>query len=166
MAERCWEILPMLPCCFRAMLLMAMTRGRQQGQRPAPRRQASSGHTCHRQEPDRQQHQRRVSSCHAQPWQRRSLHRSSLDLQRTLSSRQRHRPECHCHQRPPAGGNATAAYGYGGGHSYTTWARAWVEGDDGSGDKSLSVLSSGLSTATVKNGGSTSNNAVLLSIGV
>ena len=66
--------------------------------------------------------------------------------------------------------SGTASYAYGGGHTYSSWARAWVEGDDSGGgsDRSVWVTASGLSSATVKNGGSGSPGpyGVLFSIGV
>jgi hypothetical protein len=55
---------------------------------------------------------------------------------------------------------------YGGNHTYLSWGRAWVEGDDGTGnDVSPRVTSSGLSSATVGNSGNAAN-ITLFSIGV
>lgn len=62
--------------------------------------------------------------------------------------------------------NSTAAYGYGSGHSYTSWANAWIEGDDGAGDRSFTVTSSGLSSATVRSNGNVTANGTLFCIGV
>jgi hypothetical protein len=62
--------------------------------------------------------------------------------------------------------DGSASYAYGNGHTYVSWAKAWVTGDDGSGDNSHALLSSGLSTATVKSNAGESNPGVLFSIGV
>lgn len=66
--------------------------------------------------------------------------------------------------------SGTNNYAYGDGHTYSSWARAWVEGDDSGGgsDRSIWVTASGLSSATVRNGGSGSPGpyGVLFSIGV
>lgn len=62
--------------------------------------------------------------------------------------------------------NTTASYGYGGAHTYTTFARAWIEGDDGNGDRSYTVVASGLSSASVRSNGNVSGTGVLFSIGV
>ena len=57
-------------------------------------------------------------------------------------------------------------YAYGDGHTYSSWARAWIEGDDGSEDVSANVTTHGLSTATIRNVVSGSSPYVLFAIGV
>jgi len=46
--------------------------------------------------------------------------------------------------------SGSAAYSYGGSHSYSTGARAWTNADDGAGDVSVYVSSAGLSSATCR----------------
>lgn len=66
--------------------------------------------------------------------------------------------------------SGTTTYAYGDGHTYSSWAQAWVEGDDSGGgsDRSVWVTAVGLSSATVRNGGSGSPGpyGLLMSIGV
>lgn len=60
----------------------------------------------------------------------------------------------------------TASYAYGQGHTYSTFACAWLEGDDGgAGDVTPYVSSHGLSTATIKSS-TTAGTVKLFSIGV
>lgn len=62
--------------------------------------------------------------------------------------------------------NTSASYGYGSGHTYTSWANSWIEGDDGAGDRSITVSSSGLSSAVVRSNGNVPASGTLFSIGV
>ena len=64
--------------------------------------------------------------------------------------------------------SGSSSYAYGDGHTYSSWARAWIEGEDsGGGDASCWVTSAGLSSANVTNGGSGSSGyQVLFAIGV
>lgn len=65
--------------------------------------------------------------------------------------------------------STTKTYAYGSGHTYSAWAKAWVEGEDtGADDVSIWVTAAGLSNATVRNGGngSAQSYGVLFSIGV
>jgi hypothetical protein len=62
--------------------------------------------------------------------------------------------------------NQTQTHNYGAGHTYSSWARAWVDGDDGSGDRSVSVVGHGTSQATVRSSTNTTASVVLFSIGV
>ena len=63
--------------------------------------------------------------------------------------------------------NTSAAQTYGNSYTYSSWARAWIEGDDtGAQDVSMWVTSHGLSSATVFNDGGGSATGVLFSIGV
>lgn len=47
-------------------------------------------------------------------------------------------------------GSGSTSCAYGDGHTYSSWARAWVEGDNGSGDVSVTVSSQTTSAATVR----------------
>jgi len=64
------------------------------------------------------------------------------------------------------GGSATLTYGNS--HEFSVFARAWVEGDDvGGQDVSIWVTSSGLSSATVRNGGDSGTiTCTLFALGV
>lgn len=62
--------------------------------------------------------------------------------------------------------NSTAAYPYGASHSYSSWGKAWWSGDDSNSDVSTSVVSWGLSSATVYSHSSGTVSGVLFSIGV
>ncbi|MCB4860798.1 hypothetical protein K7W03_14480 [Sphingobium sp. PNB] len=55
---------------------------------------------------------------------------------------------------------------YGNNTTYTSWAKAWVEGDDGTSDASIYVTSHGLSSAIVKKQTGNSVPMVIFSIGV
>lgn len=62
---------------------------------------------------------------------------------------------------------STASYAYGNGTTYTSWARAWMSGDDGVSNVTSALLSSGLSSAVIYNNSSNfSTPGVLFSIGV
>lgn len=63
-------------------------------------------------------------------------------------------------------GDGTASYTYGNSHTYSSWARAWVNCDDGSGDNSTAVRFSGLSSATVYSNAGETNSGTLFAIGV
>lgn len=66
-----------------------------------------------------------------------------------------------------ASANTSAAFAYGNGHTYASWAKAWIEGDDSDGeDVSAWVTSHGLPTATVRNDGNSSASLTLFSIGI
>lgn len=62
--------------------------------------------------------------------------------------------------------NSSAAYPYGASHSYGSWGKAWWSGDDSNSDVSTSVVSWGLSSATVYSHSSGTVSGVLFSIGV
>ncbi len=62
-------------------------------------------------------------------------------------------------------GHGNGSIGYGAGHNYTSFARAWINGDDISDDVSAVVTGSGLTAATFNNSGGTAG-CTLFSIGV
>lgn len=65
------------------------------------------------------------------------------------------------------GSNTTVSVPYGDGHEYSSWVRAFTDGDDGQGDRSIVISGPpGLTTATVRSNGSSSVTASLLSIGI
>lgn len=61
--------------------------------------------------------------------------------------------------------SGSANYAYGNAHNYTTWAKAWTEADDASGDVSVVVTASGNANATCHNTGG-GCNGTLFAIGV
>ncbi len=61
--------------------------------------------------------------------------------------------------------NGTTTYTYGNAHTYASWARGWLSGDDSIADVSAAITVHGTSTATIKSVGSTFNG-VLFAIGV
>lgn len=61
--------------------------------------------------------------------------------------------------------NGSSTYGYGNSHTYGSWARAWIEGDDSIADVSAAITAHGTASATILSVGSTFN-AVLFAIGV
>lgn len=64
-------------------------------------------------------------------------------------------------------GGTSASYAYGGGHTYTSWAKAWMAGDDAVSNVSFAVTSWGLSSAVIFNNSSNpTTSCVLFSIGV
>lgn len=64
-------------------------------------------------------------------------------------------------------GSTTASYAYGDGHTYSSWGRAWMSGDDSNASVSLAVVGSGLSSASVFSSSSNPSTAgTLFSIGV
>ncbi|ABD27425.1 hypothetical protein Saro_2990 [Novosphingobium aromaticivorans DSM 12444] len=62
---------------------------------------------------------------------------------------------------------STTSQTYGNGHTYSVFARAWIAGDDATGDVSVTVASatSGLSAASVRSNASGSVTVTLFSIG-
>lgn len=65
--------------------------------------------------------------------------------------------------------NTTLAKAYGQDHTYSSWARAWLSGDDFVGadnEISAGITVHGTSTATVRNDGDGSSTFTLFSIGV
>ncbi len=64
------------------------------------------------------------------------------------------------------GANTSLAKDYGSDHEYTTFGKAWVDGDDSDGeDVSIWVTSSATDSATVRNDGNASASFTLFSIG-
>ena len=61
--------------------------------------------------------------------------------------------------------NSVGTYPYGGPHGYSSWARAWVEGSDAPGDRSVWASLPTLSNATVHSNAAVSTNCFLFSIG-
>lgn len=65
------------------------------------------------------------------------------------------------------GSNTIAAINYGDDHEYSSWARAFTDGDDAAGDRSIMISGTpGLTSANVRSNTSGSSNAILFSIGV
>ncbi len=64
-------------------------------------------------------------------------------------------------------GTANTAVPYGNGHTYASWARSWIEGDDGTGEVSVAIAKAnmGLTSSTVSHGFSGSHEVVMFSIG-
>lgn len=52
------------------------------------------------------------------------------------------------HTLPPS---SSSTYAYGDGHTFSSWARGWFNGDDGLGSVDTRVVSAGTSTAVVAN---------------
>lgn len=62
-------------------------------------------------------------------------------------------------------GHGNGSLNYGSNHNYTSFAKAWINGDDVSNDVSVVVTGSGLGSATYNNSGSGAN-CTLFAIGV
>ena len=62
-------------------------------------------------------------------------------------------------------GHGPGTLSYGANHTYSSFAKAWINGDDVSGDVSVVITSSGLSSATYNNFGGGANST-LFSLGV
>lgn len=66
-------------------------------------------------------------------------------------------------------GSTSVEKAYGDDHVYSSWARAWLEGDDFDGPENgidIGINAHGTSGATVQNGSANAANIILFSIGV
>ena len=63
-------------------------------------------------------------------------------------------------------GNATTAFAYGNGHTYASWANAWLAADDSNNDVSCALISNGLTTGTVYSNASGTVSGQLFAIGI